>query len=95
MVSEESVRSQRLDKLPVSFVTPDTEEVVAVACRFGQPFDWQQMARLSRVGVVNVYAMLDPIALDCYYLNWHGLDSLWSGVFGFAVAAITVREFVS
>lgn len=95
MCSEEAMRFHHLDKLPVGVVPLDTARTFALALRFGQPFDWQQMARLSEIGVVNVYAMLDPIAADCFYLSQGELDSLWGSVFSHADGVVYISEFVA
>lgn len=94
MASDDALRFHQLDRLPrVSFVSPETTQVFAVAFRFAQPFSFEQLHRMSRVGVLNVYAMLDPIAFDCLYLN-HDLQTLWGTVFGHADGLLYISEFV-
>lgn len=96
MVSEAAMQFHGLQDIPgISFAGTDTERVFALAFRFGQPFEFQQVARMSRVGVVNVYSMLDPIALDCLYLNDVDLDLLWGSVFAHADAVIYTTDFVA
>lgn len=94
MVSDEAFRFHKLDQLPrVHFVSPETTRVFAVAFRFAQPFDLEQLQRMSRVGVLNVYAMLDPIAFDCLYLN-RDLRTIWGTVFDHADGVLYISEFV-
>jgi GT2 family glycosyltransferase len=95
MASPEAIRFHRLDKIGTGTVSFDTTRTFAAAFRYGQPYEWQQMARLSNLGVVNVYAMLDPISLDCLYLNMLELEELWAGVFGYADAVIYISDFVA
>ena len=52
------------------------------------------MFRLSSAAAVNVYAMLDPIAIDCLYLNAPDLETLWSTVFEHADGVIYISDFV-
>ncbi|MGD0667784.1 MAG: glycosyltransferase [Bryobacteraceae bacterium] len=94
LVSEEALRFHQLDRLPqVHFVSPETTRVFAVAFRFGQPFEIEQLQRMSRIGVLNVYAMLDPIAFDCLHLN-RDLRTIWGTVFDHADGVLYVSEFV-
>ena len=95
MVSPEASRFHKLDQLPgVYLVTPDTTRVFAIAFRFGQPFSYEQLFRMNRTGVLNVYGMLDTIALDCLYLNQPELPDLWSSVMSYADGVIYISDFV-
>ena len=95
MVSPEALKFHRLAQLPgVSFVAPDTDRVFAVAFRIGQPFSYEQLFRMNRTGVLNVYGMLDTIALDCLYLNQPNLAALWSSVMSYADGVIYISDFV-
>ena len=78
----------------VFLVTPETTRTFALAFRFGQPFDYERLERMSRVGVLNVYMMLDTIAMDCLYLNHLNLEALWGTVFNFADAVLYNSDFV-
>ncbi len=96
VASDEAIRFHELEKTPgVFFVPPDTQRVFALAFRFGQPFELGQIARMSRAGVVNVYAMLDPISLDCLYLNEPELRLVWGTVFGCADAVTYISPFAA
>jgi hypothetical protein len=44
--------------------------------------------------VLNVYMMLDTIAMDCLYLNHLNLDTLWGTVFDYADAVMYNSKFV-
>lgn len=95
MVSEEAQRFHKLDRLKgLLMVRPETKRTFAIAFRFGQPFDYERLERMSRVGVLNVYMMLDTIAMDCLYLHQLNLETLWSTVFNFADAVLYNSRFV-
>jgi GT2 family glycosyltransferase len=94
-VSEEARRFHQLDKMEgLFFVSPDTAKTFALAFRFGQPFEYQHLARMSAMGVLNIFMMLDTIAMDCQYLNHLNLETLWGTVFGYADAVIYNSQFV-
>jgi glycosyltransferase involved in cell wall biosynthesis len=95
MASEEATRFHRLDELErVFFISPATQRKFALAFRFGQPFDYEQLFRMSRIAPLNVYGMLDPIAYDCLYLNNVDLDAIWGAVFAHADGVIYISDFV-
>jgi GT2 family glycosyltransferase/glycosyltransferase involved in cell wall biosynthesis len=95
MASEQAVRFHRLDELErVLFVSPATQRKFALAFRFAQPFDYEQLFRMSRLAALNVYGMLDPIAYDCLYLNNVDLDTIWGAVFAHADGVIYISDFV-
>jgi len=95
MVSEEAKRFHGLDRLErVFFVPADTGRKFALAFRFGQPFEHEQLLRMSRIAALNVYGMLDPIAFDCLYLNGVDLDAIWGTVFNHADGVIYISDFV-
>lgn len=95
MASEEAVRFHHLDELErVFFVTPGTQRKFALAFRFGQPFDYEQLFRMNQIAALNVYGMLDPIAFDCLYLNSADLNTIWSAVFAHSDGVIYISDFV-
>jgi GT2 family glycosyltransferase len=95
MASDEAVRFHRLDELErVFIVPPSTERKFALALRFGQPFSYEHLVQMSRIAVLNVYGMLDPIAYDCLYLNNVDLDTIWGAVFDHADGVIYISDFV-
>ena len=95
MASEKAQRFHKLDQMEGLFlVTPETTRTFALAFRFGQPFDYERLARMSRVGVLNAYMMLDTIAMDCLYLNHLNLETLWATVFNYADGVLYNSKFV-
>ena len=95
MASEQALHFHKLDQVPGAlFVTPETSRVFAVAFRIGQPFSYEQLFRMSHAGVLNVYSMLDTIALDCLYLNKAELPVLWNSVMRHADGVIYISDFV-
>jgi len=96
LVSDPAARFHGLHEIQGIFLVPmDTPRVFAIAFRFGQPFVFDVITRMSRLAVFNVYSMLDPIAWDCLYLNRDGLDELWRGVFLHADATMYISDFVA
>lgn len=95
LAPQDARRYHRLDRIGhVEWLEPGTERAFAVGLRFAQPFRVEHMARLSRIATVNAYAMLDPIALDCMYLDEYGLQNLWADVFAYADGVIYISDFV-
>jgi GT2 family glycosyltransferase len=95
MVSGEARAFHKLDEVPhVYFVSPETDRAFAVALRFGQPFEEQQLVRMSRTGILNVFGMLDTIALDCQYLHHSDLELIWGCVCQYASGIIYISDFV-
>lgn len=98
MVSNEARRFHGLDKFEgVQFVPLDVRRRFAVGLRLLQPFLLEHITRLSRLATVNVYAMLDPIMFDCFYLNRGNpddLETLWEAVFTHADGVIYISDFV-
>lgn len=49
-----------------------------IAVRLGQPFDMHHANVLETIAPINIYGMLDAIALDCGHLSiTHNLEQLW------------------
>ena len=95
MASDEAIRFHKLDRLDrVFFVPPDTSRTFAVAFRIGQPFEYEHLLRVGRVGLLNVYGMLDPIAVDCLYLSHSDLEVIWAAVFQHADGVLYISDFV-
>lgn len=94
IVSPGARRFHRLDDIPgLTFETLKTERVFAAAFRFGQPFSLEHISRMASTAVVNVYAMLDPISLDCLYLREPDLEALWGAVFAHADGVVYISDF--
>jgi glycosyltransferase involved in cell wall biosynthesis/GT2 family glycosyltransferase len=95
VVDDVSAQFHRLHEIEhVSLVPPTTNQVFAIAFRFGQPFEYQSLFRMSRLAVFNVFAMLDPIGWDCLYLHGADLDDIWMAVFSTADAITYNSDFV-
>jgi GT2 family glycosyltransferase len=95
MVSDEAYRFHKLDSVRGVYPVPvDTSQTFSAAFRFGQPFEMEHVARLSRVAPVNIFGMLDPIAWDCLYLQRPDLDRLWQFTFSYADAIVYISDFV-
>jgi len=95
MISNEARDFHKLDELPrLYFVSPETERTFAVSLRFSQPFEVEHLARMSRTGVINVFGMLDTIALDCLYLHHSDLATIWGFVCQYANGIIYNSDFV-
>jgi GT2 family glycosyltransferase len=96
LVEDEAARYHELHRLPGIILVPlNTTKVFAVAFRFGQPFDYEAIIRMSRLAVCNVYSMLDPIAWDCLYLHKDEVDETWRAVFSYADAVMYLSNFVA
>jgi GT2 family glycosyltransferase len=96
MASAEAARFHKLDEIPgVALVSPDSTKIFALAFRPAQPFAFEQVAQLSRIGVVNVYSMLDAIAFDCLHLNDVDFELVWGSVFQYADAVTYISEFTA
>jgi GT2 family glycosyltransferase/glycosyltransferase involved in cell wall biosynthesis len=96
MAGDLAIRFHDLHEIQgIFFVPNDTTRVFAIAFRFGQPFVFDVIARMSSLAVFNVYSMLDPIAWDCLYLNRDNLDEMWKAVFLHADATMYISDFVA
>ena len=85
----ESLEFHRLPEWSgVSIVSLETSRIFAVAVRFGLPCEYEQVARLSRVAVCNVYAVLDPVIPGTLSFEERSLDELWDFVFQHADGVI-------
>lgn len=95
LVNEEPARFHGLQSIPGVYRVPtNTTAVFAIAFRFGQPFQFDVITRMSQLAAINVYSMLDPIAWDCLYLNRDDLDEMWRAVFSHADAVLYLSDFV-
>jgi len=96
LVSDVAARFHELHEIQgISLVPMDTTRVFAIAFRFGQPFRFDVITRMSNLAVFNVYSMLDPIAWDCLYLNRDDLDEMWRAVFLHADATMYISDFAA
>jgi GT2 family glycosyltransferase len=96
MVAADARLFHSLDEIDgVTFLPPSCPDTRAIAFRFGQPFDLGQLQALHRSGVVNVWAMLDPIAFDCLYLRHSDLPEIWRAVFAYGDSVIYISDFTA
>jgi glycosyltransferase involved in cell wall biosynthesis len=96
LIDDEAARYHGLHRIPGIVLVPlKTTRIFAIAFRFGQPFDYDAIIRMSRLAVCNVYSMLDPIAWDCLYLNRQDLDEAWRAVFSYADATVYLSNFAA
>jgi glycosyltransferase involved in cell wall biosynthesis len=94
MVSGDAAQFQHLEVLrTVSFVSPDTRRRFAIAFRVGQVVEYEQLFRISRTGVLNVFGLFDAMALDCSQGNGVDLPVLWSGILQHADGVLYLNDF--
>ncbi|MGE0048848.1 MAG: DUF4214 domain-containing protein [Acidithiobacillus sp.] len=87
LCSSEAFRFHGLDKIPNIIRTNDVDRKYSVAINMGQPFDLDQINTLENLAPLNIYGMLDIIALDCGYLRFKNnfyLDRYWAHIFQYA-----------
>ena len=94
MVSGDAAQFQHLEALrPVPFVSPDTRRRFAIAFRLGQVVEYEQLFRMSRTGVLNVFGFFDAMALDRLQETGIDLSALWSGVLQHADGVLYLNDF--
>jgi glycosyltransferase involved in cell wall biosynthesis len=99
MASEEARRFHQLDAFEgIQFVSLNTSQAFAIVFRFVQPFSFEDVCRPSGLAAVNVFGMLDPIMLDCLYLNSSSqddLETLWRMVFSHSDGVVYISDAAS
>lgn len=84
----------KLDKLRHVKLRTEIAPVYALAIFFGQPFDLHQINVMEHLAPVNVFGMLDVIALDCSYLRGsNDVHALWSYVARNANGLFFISQF--
>ncbi|MCP1468494.1 GT2 family glycosyltransferase [Sphingobium sp. OAS761] len=84
----------KLDKLRHVKLRTEISPVYAASIFFGQPFDLHQINVMEHLAPVNIYGMLDVIALDCSYLRGgNDVFSLWSYVARNANGLFFISQF--
>lgn len=73
--------------------TAEDDELFDLILRIGQPFDARAPEFMARRAPVNIYFMLDTIALDCAQLYSPQLDALWTYVMSSADGVIYNSAF--
>lgn len=74
-------------------VSSTTDEVFDIGLKPAQPFDFEDLTRLSRRALLNFYAMLDTIALDCAYIRSPELSALWRRTAQYSDGLIFISQF--
>ena len=79
IASHEAAKFHKIDEIEgVKVVPPDTNMKFAIMLRMGQPQKWEEVHRMTKLGALNVYFMLDTILWDCAYLSvGTEIDSVW------------------
>ena len=94
MISDEALQFHKLDRIErVFFIHPESRGFLPSPSVWASHSSTNNSARLSRLGVLNVYGMLDPIALDCLYLNQVDLSVIWGTVFAHADGVLYNSDF--
>ncbi|ETI59065.1 hypothetical protein C100_21835 [Sphingobium sp. C100] len=84
----------KLDKLNHVRLRTDVTPGYAIAIFFGQPFDLDQINIMEHLAPINIYGMLDVIALDCGYLRGsNNVQALWSYVARNANGIFYISQF--
>jgi GT2 family glycosyltransferase/glycosyltransferase involved in cell wall biosynthesis len=79
-----------VDILPIS-----TKAKFAVIVRIGQPSSQEQLARIACWAPINIFFMLDTIALDCVQLSSPNVQKAWTHVCSFADGIVYNSAFTS
>ncbi|MDR7153759.1 GT2 family glycosyltransferase/glycosyltransferase involved in cell wall biosynthesis [Sphingobium xenophagum] len=83
-----------IDRLERVKLRTEISPIYAVAIFFGQPFDLQHINVMEHLAPVNVYGMLDVIALDCSHLRHNShVESMWSHVARNASGLFFISQF--
>ncbi len=83
-----------LDRLKTIRVRTEIAPVYAISIFFGQPFDLHQINVMEHLAPINIYGMLDVIALDCSHLRGsNNVHALWSHVARNANGLFFISQF--
>jgi len=83
-----------IDKLENVKLRTEISPIYAVAIFFGQPFDLHHINVMEHLAPVNVYGMLDVIALDCSHLRHNShVETMWSYVARNASGLFFISQF--
>jgi GT2 family glycosyltransferase len=61
----------------ITVLDPWPDAAYEITLRIGQPFDIDTVRRLDELSPVNIFFMLDTIALDCVQLSSRELEQIW------------------
>lgn len=94
IVDPEIAHFHNLNNLP-NIVPPEiaARYGLSAICRIGQPFHWNSISAINNAAPVNIFFMLDTIALDCSYLYKPELDQMWKFVCANSDGLIFNSEF--
>jgi GT2 family glycosyltransferase len=79
----------------VRILPPNTKKTFAILLRMGQPHTWEDVYRMSILGALNIYFMLDTITWDCSYLlnGEEEIDKIWRFVLKYSDGIIFNSKF--
>lgn len=98
---EQNLIFHNFDKLPnITLLPPKPNRYFAAAIRLAQPFTDCDIQRLSDLAPVNIFFILDTIALDCLQLHGYTIDRLWRYTASYASGLLfnspyTMNQFAS
>lgn len=98
---EQNLIFHNFDKLPnITLIPPNPNRYFAAAIRLSQPFTDCDIQRLSDLAPVNIFFMLDTIAMDCLQLHGYTIDRLWRYTASYASGLLfnspyTMNQFIS
>lgn len=78
--SPDAAMFHKIDEIQGLRILPtDTKKTFAILLRMGQPHTWEDVHRMSVLGALNIYFMLDTITWDCGYLfnSEEQIDKIW------------------
>lgn len=96
LCSETAFNFHGLDAIDNLYLTQNIDSKYAVAINLSQPFDLDQINTLEKLAPLNIYGMLDIIALDCGYIrvqNEFKLERYWAHVFKYADGIFYISQF--
>jgi len=83
-----------IDKLEHVKLRTEISPTYAIAIFFGQPFDLHHINVMEHLAPVNIYGMLDVIALDCSHLRYNSnVEKMWSHVARNASGLFFISQF--
>ncbi len=96
LCSENAYNFHSMNKIENLRRVEKAEGRYAVAINMAQPFDLDEINTLENLAPLNIYGMLDIIALDCGYLRLENnflLEEYWGHVFKYADGIFYNSEF--
>ncbi len=96
LCSDEQFKFHGLDKIDNLNLKTNIESSYEVSVKMAQPFDMDEINVLEKLAPLNIYGMLDIIAMDCGYLRVENdflLERYWAHVFKHADGIFYISEF--